>query len=645
MRNFRGRAGFLPHGEAAMPVSQTVALKTRFWNAVEIFFLLITGLLIAALLVSAQAEADPTAFTRPLDPARQMEHVINRLTFGATASTVSAVRAIGVEKWVELQLNPQKIVESKTLEEKLAGYPALWMSTEDLAREYPNRQYLRAVSRGRVELPSDPEERRKVEALAKAYAERERTFLQQAGTANTAGMNSAGAKQDEASPTLQGMGQAERLIALAGMTPEERQAAIRTLPAAERRALMENVRPAFTVQSSLVAGKLMRAVYSERQLEELMTDFWFNHFNVSVQKEADRYYTIPYERDVIRKHAFGKFENLLVATAQSPAMLFYLDNFQSISPDARLPRRRQAQGRQPQGNRVPRGLNENYARELMELHTLGVNGGYTQQDVTEVARCFTGWTIDIRTVGGGFRFVPMLHDNKPKTVLGRKIDVGGMKDGLTVLSLLAQHPSTARFISTKLAQRFVADQPPASLVDAMSATFTRTGGDIREVLRTMFRSKEFLSEGAYRAKVKQPFEMLVSAIRALKADVAQPLALARSLDRLGQPIYRKQEPTGYSSLNAEWVNSAALVERMNLALGLAANRVPGVRWSGIPESAEALVERARAEWLMPANPSTVDAIRKAVSDPAQEQLRQYRGSTEAQLWAGLLLGSPEFQRR
>lgn len=628
-----------------MPVSQTVALKarlfgTRLWSAAEVALLLVTGLLIAAFLLAAQPTVDGSAFTRPLDPARQMEHAINRLTFGPTASTVSVVRAIGVEKWIELQLSPQKIVESKILEEKLAAYPALWMSTEDLAREYPNRQYLRAVSRGRAELPSDPEERRKVEALAKAYAERERAFLQQGRGANTAGMNSTGAKQDDGPASLQGMGQAERLIALAGMTPEERQAALRTLPAAERRALMENVRPAFTVQSSLVAGKLMRAVYSERQLEELMTDFWFNHFNVSVQKEADRYYAIPYERDVIRKHAFGKFEDLLVATAQSPAMLFYLDNFQSISPDARLPRRRQ-----PQGNRAPRGINENYARELMELHTLGVNGGYTQQDVAEVARCFTGWTIDIRTVGGGFRFVPMLHDNKPKTVLGRKIDAGGMKDGLAVLSMLAQHPATARFISTKLAQRFVADQPPASLVDAMSATFTRSGGDIREVLRTMFRSREFLSEGAYRAKVKQPFEMLVSAIRALKADVAQPLALARSLDRLGQPLYRKQEPTGFSSLNAEWVNSAALVERMNLALGLAANRVPGVRWSGIPESAEALVERARAEWLMPANPSTVEAIRKAVSDPAQEQLRQYRGSTEAQLWAGLLLGSPEFQRR
>ena len=267
-----------------------------------------------------------------------------------------------------------------------------------------------------------------------------------------------------------------------------------------------------------------------------------------------------------------------------------------------------------------------------------------QKDVTEVARCFTGWTIDRRTPGGGFRFVPQLHDNKSRTVLGKKIDAGGMEDGLRVLSMLAHHPSTAKFISTKLAERFVADQPPASLVDAMSATFLRTGGDIREVLRTMFFSKEFLSEGAYRAKVKQPFEMIVSAVRALDADIVQPVALARALDRLGQPLYRKQEPTGYSALNSEWVNSAALVERMNLALGLASNQVRGVRWDEIPATGQATVELARAEWLLPVNESTVASIAKAIDDPAQEQLRQSRGATEAQIWAGLLLGSPEFQR-
>ncbi len=609
-------------------------IRFAVWAAI-----LATPLILFAVAGEELSGRSEAAFLQPLDEARQVEHVANRLTFGPNANVVASLRAIGIQKWIELQMHPERIPESKLLEEKLAAYPALRMSTAELAMEYPNRQYLRAVSRGTGELPSDPAEREKVETLAKIQAERERGFLKQAkatGQAQRRG-NSSGTQAGDGR-SVNGMSETNQLAALASMTQEERVAAIRALPPAERKALVESVRPALTVQTSLVAGKILRAAYSERQLEELMTDFWFNHFNVSVKKEADRYYSIPYERDVIRKNAFGKFEDLLVATAESPAMLYYLDNFQSVSPDARFRRRAM---RAP---RMPRGLNENYARELMELHTLGVGGGYTQKDVTEVARCFTGWTIDRRTPGGGFRFVPQLHDNKSKTVLGKKIDAGGMEDGLRVLSMLAHHPSTAKFISTKLAERFVADQPPASLVDAMSATFLRTGGDIREVLRTMFFSKEFLSEGAYRAKVKQPFEMIVSAVRALDADIVQPLALARALDRLGQPLYRKQEPTGYSALNSEWVNSAALVERMNLALGLASNQVRGVRWDEIPATGQATVELARAEWLLPVNESTVASIAKAIDDPAQEQLRQFRGATEAQIWAGLLLGSPEFQR-
>lgn len=621
--------------------SLPVTWKTRLRNALGVLCLVLTLPAIPAFLGAGESATDAKlAFSRPLDEARQVEHVANRLTFGPTASVVASIRAIGVKKWIELQLQPERVVESALLEQKLAAYPALRMTTAELAMEYPNRQYLRAVSRGRAALPVDPQERSKVEAMARANAERQRGFVkasQLKGRAPNTEMS--GGTTSGQTGNLRGMTEAERLIALASMDREERRAAIRTLPAAERKALIESVRPAITVQASLVAGKFLRAVYSERQLEEMMTDFWFNHFNVSVKKEADRYYSIPYERDVIRRHAFGKFEDLLVATAQSPAMLFYLDNFQSVAPDARLMRRMQ------RAKRAPRGLNENYARELMELHTLGVGGGYTQKDVTEVARCFTGWTIDMRSPGGGFRFIPQLHDGKRKTVLGKRIDAGGMEDGLRVLSMLAKHPSTARFISTKLAERFVADQPPAALVDAMSATFLRTGGDIREVLRTMFFSKEFMSEGAYRAKVKQPFEMVVSAVRALNADVAQPLALARELDRLGQPLYRKQEPTGYSAMNAEWVNSAALVERMNLALGLAANQVPGVRWRDIPASGQAMVERARGEWLLPVSETTIASIGKAVADPAQEQLRNFRGATEAQIWAGLLLGSPEFQRR
>ena len=242
-------------------------------------------------------------------------------------------------------------------------------------------------------------------------------------------------------------------------------------------------------------------------------------------------------------------------------MLFYLDNFQSVRPDLDANNK---------NRKVKRGLNENYGRELMELHTLGVNGGYTQKDVTEVARCFTGWTIHEPRKGGGFFYNDKLHDKGEKIVLGHVIPAGGgMDDGEQVLDILAQHPSTAHFISKELAQRFVADNPPEALVNKMAQTFLATDGDIREVMKTMLDSKEFWSQGAYRAKVKSPFEMVASSVRALDANVIDAWALANQVGNLGEPLYRKQEPTGYSNLNSEWVNSAALLGRMNFALQLA----------------------------------------------------------------------------
>jgi uncharacterized protein (DUF1800 family) len=311
------------------------------------------------------------------------------------------------------------------------------------------------------------------------------------------------------------------------------------------------------IARELNEAKLQRAIYSTHQLEELMVDFWYNHFNVFFNKGADRHLVPAYEREAIRPHVLGKFRDMLVATAHHPAMLFYLDNWQSSSV---------------------RGLNENYARELMELHTLGVDGGYTQKDVTEVARCFTGWTILQPRVKGTFFFARRQHDNGEKTVLGVTIPAGGGKsDGDKVLELVAKHPSTARFISRKLAVRFVADDAPPELIERMAKTFRETDGDIRAVLRTMFLSREFLSETAYRAKVKSPFEMVVSAARAANAEVESAAPLAQQLARMGQPLYRKVEPTGYSSANAEWVNSSALLARMNFAVSLSQNKLRGIR--------------------------------------------------------------------
>ncbi len=340
--------------------------------------------------------------------------------------------------------------------------------------------------------------------------------------------------------------------------------------AEDRRKMLAEYAPPQVVAYDLVEAKLLRAVYSNRQLAEVLADFWFNHFNVYLNKGADRYLVTSYERDAIRPHVLGKFPELLRATARHPAMLFYLDNWQSVDPKAVAGRARPA-GR-------ARGLNENYARELLELHTLGVDGGYTQRDVIEVVRCFTGWTLRAPRGGGEFYFNERRHDKGEKTVLGVKIPAGGgLEDGLKVLEIVARHPSTARFVSWKLAQRFVADEPPASLVEQMAKTFTKTGGDLRAVMKTMLDSGPFWSERAYRSKMKSPLEMVASAVRSLDAQVDSAFALAQAVGRLGQPLYRKQEPTGYSNSGEEWVNTAGLLGRMNFATDLASNQLPGVK--------------------------------------------------------------------
>jgi uncharacterized protein (DUF1800 family) len=407
-----------------------------------------------------------------------------------------------------------------------------------------------------------------------------------------------------------------------------RQQVLDTTDPVERRKLVADRAPQQALAYDLNEAKLYRAIYSNRQLEEQMADFWFNHFNVYMDKGADRILISTYERDALRPHVFGKFRDLLEATAESPAMLFYLDNWQSVSTD-RAQERRFAKAKQA------RGLNENYARELMELHTLGVDGGYTQDDIVQVARCFTGWTISQPNRGGEFNYNDRVHDKGEKTVLGVKIPAGGGKDDAEkVLDILARHPSTARFISTKLAKKFVADDPPPALVERMVKTFHDTDGDIRAVMSTMLESKEFFSEGAFRAKVKTPLELIVSAVRATDAQVDFAIPLATQIAQLGQPLYRKIEPTGYSSANSEWVNSAALLARMNFALALTANRVPGVTVNtGAFDNNAAAVGRQ----LLFHDPTqqTLDSIDKALAqkEPTPEML------------AGLVLGSPDFQRR
>jgi uncharacterized protein (DUF1800 family) len=333
--------------------------------------------------------------------------------------------------------------------------------------------------------------------------------------------------------------------------------------------------------------RLLRDIYSNRQLEAVMTDFWLNHFNVYVRKNQNEPYLIPaYERDVIRPNALGKFEDLLVATAKSPSMQTYLDNWQSIGPDSKAAKRgpqvaRFAKNPQVKAALKDRGLNENYGRELMELHTLGVNGGYTQKDVTEVAKVFTGWTIQPpygpQAGGMEFQFDERRHEPGPKTVLGQTIKEDGMNEGLQVLHMLATSPATAHFVCNKLAVRFVSDDPPPALVDRMAQSFVASDGDIKTVLRTMFESPEFWAPAAERSKVKTPEEFVVSAVRASGATVGNSLALVQALDKLGMPLYGMQTPNGYSWMSQPWVSTGQLVSRMNFALVLAGDRLPGIR--------------------------------------------------------------------
>jgi len=323
----------------------------------------------------------------------------------------------------------------------------------------------------------------------------------------------------------------------------------------------------------LQQAKLLRAVYSQRQLYEVMVDFWTNHFNVFAAKGADRWLVTSYDRDTIRPHALGKFKDLLLATAQSPAMLFYLDNWLSVSADAAM---------RPQGANgnpsIRRGINENYARELMELHTLGVDGGYTQKDVEEVARCFTGWTIRRPRGEPEFLFNARIHDPREKVVLGTRIAAGGgREDGLKVIDLFARHPSTARFIASKLARRFVSDDPPASLVTEVAKVFRESDGDIREALRAIFRSQEFFSPEVVQAKVKKPVEFVTSALRAVGAETNASPALLRYLVRMGEPLFLAQPPTGFPDVGSTWVSPDMLLTRMNFAMDLTTNRIPGTR--------------------------------------------------------------------
>jgi uncharacterized protein (DUF1800 family) len=505
-------------------------------------------------------------------------HLLNRAAFGPRPGEVEAVRRIGVRAFVEQQLHPER-VDDGTLEARLAELPTVDAPPRMLAEEF----------------------------VKPAELERKRRQAAQPGVATAA--------------------------------------ASKTIPDPDPDAFKRERH----VLDDLAAQKILRAVASERQLQEVLVDFWFNHFNVQATKGADRLYAGEYERAVIRPRVFGSFRDLLGAVAESPAMLFYLDNWMSVDPNGLHPVRPATAARPgaariaaaPQAKLPPAararartGLNENFARELMELHTLGVDGGYTQHDVTEVARCFTGWTIAGPNDGGGFVFDPRKHDEGRKVVLGHVIEPGGgQRDGERVLDILASHPSTARFIATKLVRRLVADDPPRSLVDRAAARFRETRGDLREVVRTILLSREFASDDARWAKAKTPFEFVVSALRATGARVDDTAPAVNAVRALGMPLYGCLPPTGYPDRADAWMTAGSVLGRMNLSVALASNRLRGI------------VVDLRS--LAPASGAAPAAVAESLLGPdvsasTRAVLARQAGLVDV---VALALGSPEFQRR
>lgn len=646
-----------------------------------------------------------------MDAAKKADHALNRLTFGPRPGDVERVTAMGVEKWIELQLDPDAIDDSR-LQTRLEPFRTLKMDNNEIVANFPPPAVLQAISTGRAPMPSDPKTRAIYEsqlAIYKARVENRNQNANADGDMRRPDMNDEATQSkrreerqamlpqiralnqkpaNERVQAIMKMDPIERRQLVQAMNPQERERMVAAMSYEQRETLLAMANPQGVVTNELTQAKLLRAIYSERQLQEVMTDFWFNHFNVFIGKGADRYLTTSYERDVIRKHALGRFEDMLVATAKDPAMLFYLDNFQSVGPNS-MAGKRSGRARGGQARRFParqpnqqandqqptminqdtqlqpaakRGLNENYARELMELHTLGVDGGYTQKDVTEVAKVFTGWTARQPRLGGDFQFIDRIHEPGPKMVLGQKIDEGGEGEGRKVLHMLATHPATARFISKKLAMRFVADDPPQSLVENMAATFLKSNGDIKQVLRTMFRSPEFWAQDSYRAKVKTPLEFVASAVRVTGAEVRNPLALAQTLNKLGMPLYGAQPPTGYSMRADAWVNSAALLNRMNFALALASGQVRGLNLNqeralgmqAMPRDPSGALDLLVRTWLAgDVSRQTIETIRKQMDDPQYQQVKADEMPMTAPqvpgeklgLAAGLILGSPEFQRR
>ena len=534
----------------------------------------------------------------PLTERERVQQVLNRFTFGPRPGEVERVLAMGVDRWFEQQLNPSAIKDDAN-DKRLRDFPTLGMPADQALLRFPDRGAVEQVAKGLRPYPADP-------LLASLYEVQVYKYNDDLVKNK---VDASGKKAFDPSPAeiaaakKDGQAVASRIAGDLFVLPkEQRMAALVRLPVADRiaftsylqgpqrnlllgeftpverevfTAMAANINSAYQIGQELAQAKMVRAIGSERQLQEVMADFWFNHFNVFVGKDADQWYTTSYDRDAIRAHAVGKFRDLLMATATSPAMMIYLDNWLSIGPDSKA-----NAPAKPGGKPGTKGLNENYGREVMELHTVGVNGGYTQADVTALAAILTGWGVDRPYQGaGGFLFDPKKHEQGSKAWFGRTIGSAdppaanaGMQEGVEALGILAASPKTAHFISWKLAQRFVADDPPPALVDRMAKTYLATDGDIKAVLRALSASPEFNSHKYFRNKVKTPVEFLASAFRTTATDPSNPGAMVNAAKQMGMELFHALPPTGYYITAEQWMNSSALVDRLNFAYQLTNNK-------------------------------------------------------------------------
>ena len=551
-------------------------------------------------------------------------HLLNRFTFGATPRQVDEVVNTGLEKWFSQQLNAN--LKDDSLQDMLKNYETLQMSNAEIVKTFPKggQVFKMAVKEGVVDRDSA-----QTDKLKKEYKKELKNYMEK-----------------------------------------------------------KDYRRQSELFQELINQKILRAAYSNNQLKEILTDFWFNHFNVSLTNKGIQHFITSYERDAIRPNALTNFETLLMATAKSPAMLNFLDNVKSSAPDSAMAmnsaskRMAKKYGAQNDMNAMPKtnangkikkpktaGLNENYAREIMELHTLGVDGGYTQSDVTQAARVLTGWTVypfeygkkpgkgvnekmgedRLKKLGyvheGDFLFAANRHDQGEKKVLGAAFTAGGgYEEGVRLIKMLAHHPSTAKFISRKIAVRFVSDNPPQSLVDKMAKTFLEKDGDIKQVLITMTSSPEFWSKESLREKTKSPFELAISSVRSLNAVVYQPIQLNNWITKMGQKVYFYQAPTGYPDRGQYWINTGSLLSRMNFGLALASQRIPGIKVNLLalnkghePESAQnALVTYSKL--IMPERDleETVKRLTPLLNDPdLDKKVDEAAGKTAPPQQAGM----------